>query len=142
MLKRMEELAFRALLHPRVSHRLPGRLRLQIPLLRRVPEDWGDIVTLFEEVGSAPDGIHELSTDQRSGSLLVAYDPEALQEADVTTYVQSLLDLLFRHRRQFARVSRADAARLSGKLKHWLQAHTRLCPRIAADTEIPDEIWT
>lgn len=129
-------------LRPQVAHRLPGRLRLRVPLLTHLPDDWLDVATLLEATVAAPPGMLEVKTDRRTGSVLIRYDAHRLQAADVTDFLDALLRLLRRHRRRLAGLSPAQALRVAQKLKAWLGAQTRLRPMIDAEQDIPDAIWT
>lgn len=128
-------------LRPRVAHRLPGRLRLQIPLLRHLPDEWLDLTALLEQVVASPAAISNVRSNRRSGSIVVTYDPDQLHEDDVMTYLRALFELLRRHRHRLGTIPPERASCVAHKLNHWLRDHIRHCPEIDPDTVIPDAIW-
>ncbi len=141
-MNRVKEWAIRLKTQPRVSHRLPGRLRLHIPLLRKLPEDWAALASILEEALAAPEGIRRAKGDRRTGSLLIDYDPEQLKESDILAYLRGLLNVLLRYHHQIEKLDKAGSLRAARKLHGWLQTHTRTCPQLDAQMDVPDEIWS
>ena len=78
-------------LRPQVMHRLPGRLRLRIPALKRLPvnpQGVGEIVgTLIELLP----GVHSVDTNVVTGSVLVRYDPNKLGEKAIMNHINGLI---------------------------------------------------
>jgi hypothetical protein len=132
----------RTQLHPRVIHRIPGRLRLRIPLLKTVPDEWANVAEILERALAAPRGIAGVESDRRTGSLVIRYDPDRLAEEDVRAYLRSLLELLRRHAGRLAGMSNGQAVRAAQRFETWIIQHTRRRPAIDPEATIPDEIWT
>jgi len=138
----LEDIAIGRRLRPRVVHRLPGRLRLHVPLLTDLPDDWLEVATSVERIVASANGVRRVRADRRTGSLLIAYDPTALGEADVLGYLRSLLGLLGRHRHRFAGLSNGRVTRVGRRLERWVADHTRRRPVLDATMDIPDDVWT
>ena len=136
------EMALWRLLQPRVTHRLPGRLRLTVPLLRHLPDEWLELADVLEQTLAAPVGIERVRGDRHTGSLLIEYAPDKLLEAEILDYLRDLLELLRRHRHQLENLDRERALRVAEKLTAWLRAQTRTRPTIDPTARIPDELWT
>lgn len=77
-------------LQARVVHRLPGRLRLHLPALKRLHSTQGDMTAILEEYVSLPEGIESVSVNSHSASLLISYDSEVLSEEDVLARIDLL----------------------------------------------------
>ncbi len=141
-MKILEDAAIWSLLRPRVTHRLPGRLRLRVPLLRKLPDEWLQTAQILEQVMCSPDGIRSVRSSRTTGSILVEYDPDMLSEADVLGFIRTLLELLWRHRDRFAGLNNGQAAKFAARLEEWVHENTRFHPVIDSSTDIPDELWT
>jgi len=141
-MKILEDAAIWSLLRPRVTHRLPGRLRLRVPLLRKLPDEWLQTAQILEQVMCSPEGIRSVQSSRPTGSVLVEYDPDTLSEADVLSFLRILLELLWRHRDRLASLNNGQAAELARRLEEWVHEHTRFRPVIDSSTDIPDELWT
>lgn len=87
---RLQDLLLRHELKPRVVHRLPGRLRLHLPALKRLASFNGDVTPTIEEYLILPEGIKSVSVNTRVGSMLICYQGEKLTESKVLEHVQSL----------------------------------------------------
>jgi len=75
---------------PRVVHRLPGRVRLRLPALTRIPDVHRLVVAQCLQRACLPEGLHTLRADLLTGSMLIRYDPERLDEQAVLTWVETL----------------------------------------------------
>ena len=102
---------------PRVVHRLPGRLRVNIPLLKRVPDEWKAAVAWIERVLAAPPGILAIQSDGRTGNVLLRYDPAEISEADLLQWLRGACAWARRHRDRLRRLSPAEAEKLIGRME-------------------------
>ena len=134
------EAILRRELRPKVVHRLPGRLRLRIPLLCRLRDSDVDVTAYLEDCLGLPAGIEAVSVDVRSGSILIRYHGDRLLEPDVLGYVESLLHLVAAHRHRIKDLHREDWERVGPKLKAVIAAATDQQLRVQA-IEIPDDVW-
>ena len=72
-----------------VAHELPGRIRLRCPSLQGAA---GDAARLAKELPRLP-GVRKVAADPRSGSVLIAYEPERIDVHTVQAGVLKLLGL-------------------------------------------------
>ena len=62
-------------------HEVPGRLRIQIPALKRSPRRAQEVQDLLEDVS----GIKSTSVNTVTGSVIVHYDPEIVNSGAILT---------------------------------------------------------
>ena len=75
----------------RIVHRLPGRIRIQIPILERLPDDWRVFLGPTCELIKLNKGINKAEIEPTSGSLLIGYNPEVIAESDVIKWLENLV---------------------------------------------------
>jgi hypothetical protein len=75
----------------RIAHRLPGRIRIYIPVLERLPEDWQMFLKPSTELIRMRKGINTAEIQPITGSLLIDYDPEEMDEAAILTWLETLV---------------------------------------------------
>ena len=87
---RLQNLLLKHELHPRVAHRLPGRLRLHLPALKRLAPLNGDVTPWLEGLLALPPGVDKVSVNTRTGSVLIHYQPDDIDETGILGHVQTL----------------------------------------------------
>jgi hypothetical protein len=75
----------------RIVHRLPGRIRIHIPVLKKLPEKWRAFTRPSSELIRMKRGINTAEVQPVTGSLLIEFDPEAINEADVLKWLETLV---------------------------------------------------
>ena len=75
----------------RIVHRLPGRIRIHIPALKKLPEKWWIYRKPSIELIRMKKGIEKAEVQPVSGSLLIEYDPELIDEAGVLEWLEVLV---------------------------------------------------
>jgi hypothetical protein len=115
---RLQDLLLRHELHPRVVHRLPGRLRLHLPALKRLAPLQGDATPWIEDCLALPAGVETVSVNTRTGSILIGYAPETLSESDVLAQVQTLSA---RVRQNWSRLKHLDPQQDTAQILDCLQ---------------------
>ena len=125
---------------PKVVHRLPGRLRIHIPLLQKITKDQQHVLPLVASLVTVPEGIDNAEACAVSGNLLIGYDLTRVSEAEVLGYFRSLSDILVRYIEPLSQVSceRAPAIveRLRGVLRGALDGDMTLDPGL----ELPGDV--
>jgi hypothetical protein len=76
---------------PTVVHSLPGRVRLRIPALTRIPPEHHPAVEARLHGARLPVGLVELQVRVLSGSVLVRYDPDDHDESTVVAWVEAVV---------------------------------------------------
>jgi hypothetical protein len=139
-MRTLREAILRHELHPKVVHRLPGRLRLRLPAIRRLGDSNTETIRCLEHSLALPSGIESVSLDTRSGSILIGYRPDRLLDSDILGYIESLLVLMVAHRHRIQELHREDWKRVGPKLTRVIAEATG--PQLRLEhVEIPDDVW-
>ena len=119
-MKLLEE-GYLLLAKPRVMHSIPGRVRLQVPLLKKVDakqHDWTQLLcTLLKE----PEGIDEVSVSPVTGTVLLHYDAALVSEREILRFVSSLSRVFVSQKDDLRRLLTNDSETVEKCLKQWLQ---------------------
>lgn len=75
----------------RVVHRIPGRIRILIPVLKKLPVIWRIYVKPATELIRIRKGINSAEIQPITGSLLIEYNPEILDEAGILRWLETLV---------------------------------------------------
>jgi len=75
----------------RVEHRLPGRLRVVVPALTRVPERRRRDVARHLSHARWPSGITQVTPGFVTGSVLIRYRHEVVSEPDVLGWIDEIV---------------------------------------------------
>ena len=130
------------LLRPRVEHSLPGRLRLRIPALKRIPEDWGGASVLLERLFRVPDGVGYVKVDLRSGSVLIGYDQNRTTQDDILAFLGGVTALLRDHWRDFGAVPEDGIDAMADRLESWLRHVANTQAFLKHKLTIPEDVWS
>jgi len=104
-------------LKPEVVHSLPGRLRVQIPLLKSVPPQWRPVADSLPRLLRVPEGIESVDFTPATGSLLFEYDQSALAERDVRNWIDAVVRTVIRYQDKFAKLKPADVPAVVERLE-------------------------
>ena len=75
----------------RITHRLPGRIRIHIPALRKLPQEWQIYLEPAAGLINMRKGINTVKVQPVTGSLLITYDSGKIKEADIIQWLKSLM---------------------------------------------------
>ncbi|NNK14107.1 MAG: hypothetical protein HKP52_07710 [Desulfofustis sp.] len=124
---------------PRIVHSLPGRLRLQVPLLKKVGRDhqhWNDLLCTLLKV---PEGIEEVSANSVSGTVLFNYNTKMVSEKEILSFITSLSRVFVTQRDDLGRLLKNDSDTIFNCLREWLERtvtqrlHLDVTQRILSD---------
>jgi hypothetical protein len=125
---------------PRVVHRLPGRLRIHIPLLRRLQREHQGLADAVGALLTAPDGIEQVTVSLDSGNALLLFDQQQLTEGEVLDYLRGVLEIFLRHRERFAQVPTERLPAVVSRLEPVLRDAVRRKLSLRTDIEIGDDV--
>ncbi len=77
-----------------VVHSLPGRVRLHVPGLKKVPDEYKHLETELLELVTLLPGVTDLSLCFVSGRALLHYDAEAISEPRLVDWFNEVWDVL------------------------------------------------
>ena len=75
----------------RIVHRLPGRIRIHIPILKKLPKRWWIYRKSSTELIRMKKGIKAAEVQPVTGSLVIEYDPELINETGVLKWLETLV---------------------------------------------------
>ena len=132
--------AFAYLLRPRVLHALPGRLRIHLPLLKRLPIENGGAVQFVARVLSVPTGITEVAPCLVTGNVLVNYDAERLTADDVLRYLRSATQLCLSNRDRLEGLTAGRLQEVEERLCKWLSGQLSYRLELDGNARIPEDV--
>ncbi len=98
----LKQLLIAPLLRPQVVHRLPGRLRVHLPALRRLPDSHLPLLEVIEGVLTVPVEILSARACSTTGNVLLIYNVEAVDEEELVGYVHGISRMLANHWKSLA----------------------------------------
>jgi hypothetical protein len=75
----------------RITHRLPGRIRIHIPALGKLPEEWQIYLEPATDLINTRNGINTVKIQPVTGNLLITFDPGKIKEAEIIQWLKSLV---------------------------------------------------
>lgn len=130
------------LLRPTVVHRLPGRLRLRIPALKRLDADHRELALLWRDLLAYPPQIASVDVNMTSGSALIEYDAASLSESEVLGFLQSANRFVLRYWDRLATTPPDELPNVLERLQRAAQRALRQRPTLDEEIEVPDDVWT
>ena len=128
-------------MRPRVVHRIPGRLRLHIPALKKVESDFQEVSDTLISDFHLPAGIKLARINYISGNIVINYNPDITNERHVLVWI---LDVKKIFETTFLQFEKMDEERIQNsvfKLKEFLKSVSNNGTIIDQTFKIPDEIW-
>ena len=104
----VEDLLFKVLLRFKVVHSIPGRIRIHIPMSRKIPEEWGASLEHLDRLTNLK-GIEKVSFSNLTGNALINYDPEVTSEKEIIDALREIAKVFKTHHKEITR--RADQNR-------------------------------
>ena len=126
---------------PTVVHRLPGRLRLRVPALRRLSAFQQECVWLVRDLLQTPPQIQSVDVNLTTGSVLICYAADALTEAEVLAYLASANRFVMRHWDRLAATPPSELPQVLNRLQQVAASALHQRPALDEDIEIPDHVW-
>ncbi len=78
----------------KVVHRLPGRLRLSVPLLEKAPSEWLQYKTDLMKIIKRRQGIEDIELSIVTGRVLIHYDPQQITQPRVLQWMRRVVTML------------------------------------------------
>jgi hypothetical protein len=129
------------LLRPTVVHRLPGRLRLRLPALQKLPREQQEWALLWRDLLCSPEAIQAVEINLLTGNALIRYDSVAITEAEVLNFMHSVNRFVLRHWDRLAATSADALPAVVRKLQQVAGAALRHRPVLPDNLEVPDDLW-
>ncbi len=91
---------FNTLYKFQVMHSIPGRLRLHIPYIKKIPENW-HLEESYFELAKKVKGISKLELSFVTGNVLILYDVKLTNEQDIIKNLKELGKLALQNKSFF-----------------------------------------
>ncbi|MBQ9008254.1 MAG: cation transporter [Clostridia bacterium] len=91
-MKRIEEVLLRKALKPSVTTDIPGHLRLQFYLHKKLPENIRSYLHYLEAAMELLPGVNQAEYNPVTETLLIRYDPEQTGKRQILEWIQRLTD--------------------------------------------------
>jgi len=128
-------------MRPRVVHRLPGRLRIHIPALKKVDSEFHEISETLLYKFHLPEGIEIAKVNYISGNIVVNYDISITDERNVLIWIlgiKKIFESAFMH---FGKMKEDKIQNSVKKLQEYINSVSNNGTIIDQNFRIPDEIW-
>jgi hypothetical protein len=127
---------------PKVKHRLPGRLRLNVPILKKIPRRKENLFSKFEKLFLLPDGIDDVKASPVSGSIVVSYNPEEIKEENVIHWVGTLWRLIGENYDRLAEIELDEIDNVISRIVPILKAELNENHSFDKQIRIPENVWS
>lgn len=75
----------------RIKHRIPGRIRIHIPALEKMPSEWHALSDTVQALITSKEGISEARIEPISGSVILRYRAEVIDDREVLNWLELLV---------------------------------------------------
>ena len=105
---------------PRVVHSIPGRLRLKVPLIKKVDIKHRHWTQLLCSLLQLPEGINDVSVSHVTGTVLLHYDSKLVSEQEILSFITSLSRVFVTQKDDLSRLMANDSETVFNCLSQWL----------------------
>ncbi len=124
-----------------VLHTLPGRLRLHVPLLKRIASDFTPTLETIEELLFTVPGIITVTPNYISGNMLIIYDDKSINTKSIINCLHVIWKTLVTNRSYIMDVDEKKLDITTKKIIKYLKDENIHLVNIIGEIRIPDEIW-
>ena len=103
----------------RIVHRIPGRIRIHIPILEKLPSGWLTYCEHTAELIKMRNGIEGVKIRPISGSLIITYDPDQIEEAEILTWLKTLVETFLSMEIPSKSINEADIRLRFAREREW-----------------------
>lgn len=103
----------------RIVHRLPGRIRIHIPILEKLPGGWLAYCEHTAELIKMRNGIKDVKIRPVTGSLIICYDPDQIKEAEILTWLKTLVETFLGMEIPSKSINEADIRLRFARVREW-----------------------
>ncbi len=124
-----------------VLHTLPGRLRVHVPLLKKISEDFEPTAETIEELLFTVPGIQNVTPNYISGNMLIKYDAKTINTGAIINCLNVIWKTLVTNRRYIINADKKKLESITKKLTNYLKKANINLVNIIGEIRIPNEIW-
>ncbi len=105
MLKEILKKSYLALNKVKIIHSIPGRIRLFIPLLNKVPEELKKYENYVSSILKLKTGINKIDYSYTTSKILIEYDKNKLNEKDIVNWMNKIWLIILDNRNLYKNIS-------------------------------------
>ncbi|MFZ0932439.1 MAG: HMA2 domain-containing protein [Syntrophobacteraceae bacterium] len=109
------------LLGPKVIHRVPGRLRVSVPAIRRIPSQFNGIANRLIDKVRLPNGVKTVDLNFISGNILIHYHVNQTEEAGVMGWLNDLYVFLLSLEKRLAKLPESEKKKAASQVFGYLE---------------------
>ena len=128
-------------LRPRIVHRLPGRLRLRVPVLTQVDHVQREWAFAWRNLLGSQAEIETVEVNLTTGSVLIRYHADQLTEKELLAFLRAVNRLALRHWDRLAAIPKSELPRILRQLGLAIRAGARHRLVLDDQFEIPEDVW-
>ncbi len=118
---------------PKVIHSIPGRVRISVPVLKKIPahlqpQSWEHSLIKVAGITSA-------SCNYTSGNLLIHFDPETTSQQKILFWLNNVSKKLFANRHKMQNLTSEQVSQLLLRIQEFVVEH-------GLERELCDDIWS
>ncbi len=85
------------LLKYQVVHSLPGRLRLHVPIIKKIPPEWQVEDNVFFEFFQLIPGVKNVSFSYMTANVLMVYDESVINESQILLWIRRISEVILKY---------------------------------------------
>jgi hypothetical protein len=128
-------------LNAKVRHRLPGRLRLHIPILKEATEEIKQHIQLFSDLCVLPSGIESVAPNFITATVLIRYNVDQVRERDVLNWIEHLKVSAMQFIQKFDKMHDEQRAKTITRFIDFIDQLEKDQIEINHELKIPDHVW-
>lgn len=128
-------------LKPKVLHRLPGRLRLHLPILHDVTVDHSLVGEFMTQFIGLPNGIERVEPSMTTGNVLIHYKPDVITEDEILLWLNQLRHIIIKHWEKLSQQKPEEWPQVMERLKKVFNDSMQYRLAFTKEIEIPDDVW-
>ncbi|MGO9311111.1 MAG: HMA2 domain-containing protein [Syntrophobacteraceae bacterium] len=129
------------LLGPKVIHRVPGRLRVSVPAIRRIPSQFNGMADRLMDKVRLANGIKTVDLNFISGNVLIHYHVNQTDEAGVMRWLNDLYVFLVNIQKRIAKLPESAKQKAASQVFGYLENADSDCIDLEKKEAIVEAIW-
>ncbi len=129
------------LLGPKVIHRIPGRLRVSVPAIKDMPEQFNGMANRLMDKVRFGNGIKTVDLNFISGNVLIHYHVNQTDEERVMRWLNDLYIFLVNIKKRIAKLPEPEKQKAASQVFGYLEDADSDCIDLEKKEEIVEAIW-
>lgn len=97
-------LLFSSKVRPKVLHSLPGRVRIHIPIIKKISPYKEFIDAILQSLCAKNDALESISCQISTGNILICYNSQRITEERIVNLLEYIGKFLLKHRKEIENI--------------------------------------